>query len=81
MVDDIPVLEKLTVAEIDEILDDVGLPCLILDGCDWIPLKTTPQEQEMQEMLAFHRKLLEGMVGIPPEFNKVFVDNFEDLLA
>lgn len=53
-----------------------------LEDCEWIPLKTTAQEQEMQEILeSFHRKLLEGMVEMPSEFNKVFVDNFEDLLA
>ena len=81
--EEIPVLEKLTVAEIDEILDEAGLPCLTgLEDCEWIPLKTTAQEQEMQEILeSFHRKLIEGMVEMPPEFNKVFVDNFEDLLA
>lgn len=53
-----------------------------LEDCKWIPLKTTAQEQEMQEILeSFHRKLLEGMFEMPSEFNKVFVDNFEDLLA
>ena len=57
VVEEIPVLEKLTAAEIDEIFEEVGLPCLILDGCDWIPLKITPREQE--EILAFHRKLLD----------------------
>ena len=80
--EEIPVLEKLTTAEIDEIFEEVGLPLTGLDDCDWIPLKTTPQEQEMQEILeSFHRKIIEGMVDMPPEFNKVFVDNFEDLLA
>jgi hypothetical protein len=51
--------------------------------CEWIPLKTTTKkEQEMQEILkSFHRKLLDNMVDCPPEFNKVFMDNLEDLLA
>ena len=80
--EEIPVLEKLTTAEIDEIFEEVGLPLTGLDDCDWIPLKTTANEQEMQEILeSFHRKLIENMVEMPPEFNKVFVDNFEDLLA
>jgi hypothetical protein len=80
--EEIPVLEKLTTTEINEILDEVGLPCCVgLDGCDWIPLKTTPQEQEILAFAAFQRKLLDNMVGCPPEFNAVFVDNLEDLLA
>jgi hypothetical protein len=72
--EEIPVLEKLTTAEIDEIFEEVGLPLTGLD-CD----KTTAQEQEI--LKSFHRKLIEGMVDMPPEFNKVFVENFEDLLA
>jgi hypothetical protein len=53
-----------------------------LEDCEWIPLKPTPQEQEMQEILkSFHRKLLDNMVDCPPEFNDVFMDNLEDLLA
>lgn len=49
------------------------------EECEWIPLKTTSQEQEILE--SFHRKLLTDMVEMPPEFNKVFVDNLEDLCS
>jgi len=66
--EEIPVLEKLTEAEIDEIFDEVGLPH-----------KLTPEEQEI--VASFQRKLLDGMVECPPEFNKVFADNLEDLFA
>lgn len=30
---------------------------------------------------SFHQKLLVGMAEVPPEFNKIFVDNLEDILA
>ena len=80
MSEDAPVLEKLTAAEIKEIFDDVGLPySTCLDCSGRLPHKLTPEEQEI--VASFQRKLLDGMVEMPPEFNKVFTDNLEDLLA
>ena len=37
--------------------------------------------EELEILESFHQKLLSGMVEMPPEFNKVLMDNFEDLLA
>lgn len=37
--------------------------------------------QEDERLVRFKQKFMENIVEAPPEFNKIFVDNLEDILA